>query len=84
MALFHYHRLMILAGDTTIKNAYYRIRQNFRVGKLSRLCAKYTIHWKTFEVHQAVAIMYCTQQVIQGENFCNRLKIRENHESFAM
>ena len=39
---------MILAGDTTIKNAYDRIRQNFRVGKLSRLCAKYTIHWKTF------------------------------------
>ena len=24
--------------------------------------------------HQAVAIMYCTQQVIQGENFCDRLK----------
>ena len=44
LALFHYHRLMILAGDITIKNAYYRIRQNFRVGKLSRLCAKYTIH----------------------------------------
>ena len=43
-----------------------------------QLCTKYTIHWKTFAVHQAVAIMYCTQQVIQGENFRNRLK---NHES---
>ena len=30
-------------------------------------------------VHQAVAIMYCTQQVIQGENLCDRLK---NHKSF--
>ena len=35
---------------------------------------------KTFAVHQAVAITYCTQQVIQGENFRDRLK---NHESFA-
>ena len=60
----------------------YRIRQqNFRVRKLSRLCAKYTIHWKTFAVHQAVTIMYCTQQVIQGENFHDRLK---NRESFAV
>ena len=33
-------------------------------------------------MHQAVAIMYCTQQVIQGENFCDWLKIRENRESF--
>ena len=48
-------------------------------GKLSRLRTKYTIHWKTFAVHQAVAIMYyCTQQVIQGENFCDRLKYRES------
>ena len=44
----------------------HRIRQNFRVGKLSQLCTQYTIHWKTFAVHQAVAIMHCTQQVIQG------------------
>ena len=29
--------------------------------KLSRLYTKYTIHWKTFAVHQALAIMYvCT------------------------
>ena len=59
----------------------YHIRQNFRVGKFLQLCAKYTIHWKTFAVHQAVAFMYCTQQVIQGENFCDQLKIRENRES---
>jgi len=60
----------------------YRIRQNFRVGKLSRSCIKYTIHWKTFAVHQAVAIMYCTQPMIQGENFRDWLKNRENCESF--
>ena len=71
---------MILAGDTTIKNAYYRIRQNFRGYVQNTLFTA----WKTFEMHQAMAIMYCTQQVIQGENFRNRLKIRENHESFAM
>ena len=64
----------------------YHIRQNFRGGKLSRLCTKYNIHWKTFAVYQAVAIMYCTQQVIQGENFCNRLKIAKVFplESFAV
>ena len=60
----------------------YRIRQNFRGGKLSRLCTKHTIHWKTFALHQAHAIMYCTQQMIQGENFRDWLKNRENHESF--
>ena len=60
----------------------YRIRQNFRGGKLSRLCTKHTIHWKTFAVHQAYAIMYCTQQMIQGENFRDWLKNRENRESF--
>ena len=49
------------------------------MGELLRLCTKYTIYWKTFTVHQAVAIMYCTQQVIQGENFHDRLK---NHKSF--
>ena len=54
------------------------MRQNFRVGKLLRLCTKYTIHWKTFTVHQAMAIMYCTQQVIQEENFHNRLENRES------
>ena len=60
----------------------YRIRQNFRGGKLSRLCTKHTIHWKTFAVHQAHAIMYCTQQMIQGENFRDWLKNRKNRESF--
>ena len=60
----------------------YRIRQNFRGGKLSRLCTKHTIHWKTFAVHQAHAIMYCTQQMIQGENFHDWLKNCENRESF--
>ena len=59
----------------------YHIRQNFRVGKLSRLCTKYTINWKTFVVHQAVAIMYCTQQVIKG---CDRLKNHENRERFPI
>ena len=62
----------------------YRIRQNFRGGKLSRLCTKHTIHWKTFAVHQAHAINYCTQQMIQGENFRDWLKNREKHESFAI
>ena len=60
----------------------YRIRQNFRGGKLSRLCTKHTIHWKTFAVHQAHAIIYCTQQMVQGENFHDWLKNRENRESF--
>ena len=40
------------------------------------------IHWKTFAVCQAVTIMYCTQQVIRGEYFCNRLKNRKKRESF--
>jgi len=53
---------------------------NFQGGK--RLCTKHTIHWKTFAVHQAHAIMYCTQQMIQGENFRDWLKNRENRESF--
>ena len=60
----------------------YRIWQNFREGKLLRLCVKYTIHWKTLALHHAVAIMYYTQQMIQGENFCNRLKNCENPKSF--
>ena len=60
----------------------YRIRQNFRGGKLSRFCTKHTIHWKAFAVHQAHAIMYCTRQMIQGENFRDWLKNRENRESF--
>ena len=59
----------------------YRIWQNFRGGKLSRLCTKHTIHWKTFAVHQAHAIMYCTQQMIQGENFRDWQK---NHEVFPL
>ena len=45
-------------------------------------CAQNTIHWKTFAVHQAHAIMYCTRQVIQGESFRDRLKNHENRESF--
>ena len=60
----------------------YRIRQNFRGGKLSRLRTKRTIHWKIFAVHQVHAIMYCTRQMIQGENFRDWLKNRENRESF--
>ena len=52
-----------------VNSADYRMRQNFRVGKLLRLYTKYTIHWKTFMVLQAMAIMCCTQQVIRGENF---------------
>ena len=47
--------------------------------KLSQSCTKYM---KTFAMHQAVAIMYCTQQVIQGETFRNWLKICENRKSF--
>ena len=35
-------------------------------GKLLQLCTKHTIHWKTVAVHQAEAIVYYTQQVIQG------------------
>ena len=49
-------------------------------GKVSQLCTKYTIHRKTFAVNQAVAIIYCTQQVIQGENFHDRLKNRKKLE----
>ena len=45
-------------------------------------CAQNTIHWKTFAVHQAHAIMYCTQQMIQGENFRDWLKNHENRKSF--
>ena len=54
-------------------------------GKLSQLRTKHTIHWKTFAVHQAHAIMYCTQQMIQGENFHDWLKTAKVFplESFA-
>ena len=51
-------------------------------GKTFAVVHKHTIHWKTFAVHQAHAIMYCTQQIIQGENFRDWLKNRENRESF--
>ena len=51
-------------------------------GKLSRLCTKHTIHWKTFAVHQALTIMYSTQQMIQGGKLSRLAKNRENHESF--
>ena len=50
-------------------------------GKLSRLFTKHTIHWKTFAMHQVHAIMYCTRQVIQGENFCDWLK---NHKKVLL
>ena len=39
------------------------------------------IHY-SLAVHQAVHIMYCTQQVIQGKNFRDRLKNCKNRESF--
>ena len=61
--------------------AIYRIRENFRVGKLSRLVHKMTIRGKTFAVHQAVANMFCTQLVIQGENFRDRLKNRKKRKT---
>ena len=51
-------------------------------GENFRGCAQNTIHWKTFTVHQALTIMYCTWQMIQGENFHDWLKNRENRESF--
>ena len=46
----------------------------FRGRKLSWLYTKHTIHWKTFSVHQAEAIMYCIQQMIQREKFCTLAK----------
>ena len=62
----------------------YRIRQNFRGGKLLRLCTKHTIHWKTFVVHQAHTIMYCTQQMIQEENYCDWLKTAKTAKVFPL
>ena len=52
--------------------------------KLSRLYTKHTIHWKTFAVHQAHAIMYCTQQMIQGENFHDSLKTAKTAKVFPL
>ena len=37
-----------------------------------------------FAVHQAEAIMYCSQQVIQEESFCDWLKNHETCESFPL
>ena len=36
----------------------------------------YTIHWKTFAVHQAVAIIYCTSQMILSKSliYCMYVK----------
>ena len=51
-------------------------------GETSCLCANYTIHWKTVIVHQAEAVMYHTQQMIQGENFHDWLKNLENLQKF--
>ena len=45
---------------------------------------KHTIHWKTFTVHQAHAIMYCTQQIIQGENFHDWLKTAKTAKVFPL
>ena len=45
----------------------------------SSVCTKHYSLEKISAVHQAEAIMYCTQQMIQGENFRDWLK---NHESF--
>ena len=55
---------------------------NVRGGKLLR--QKHAIYWKTFAVHQAAAIMYCTQQVFKVENFQDWLKNRKNYESFPL
>ena len=85
LSFIHFCQFSIQIINSTIPCSYYiyilqyRIRQNFRGGKLSRLCTKHIIHWKTFAVHQAHAIMYCTRQMIQGENFHDWLK---NCESF--
>ena len=49
--------------------------------KPSRLCTKHTIHRKAFAVYKAHAIIYCTRQVVQGENFRDWLK---NRKSFAV
>ena len=52
----------------------YHTQQMFRGGKLLQLCTKLTIHYKTSAVHQAKAIMYYTQQMIQRKYFCDWLK----------
>ena len=54
----------------------YRIRQNFRGEKLSRLCTKHTIHWKTFAVHQAHTIMYCIYTANDSRGKLSRLACR--------
>ena len=55
-------------------------------GKTFAVVHKHTIHRKTFAVHQAQAIMYCTQQMIQGENLRDWLKTAKVFplESFAV
>ena len=50
------------------------LRGKFFEGKTFTIWTKHTVHWKTFAVHQAKAIMYCTQQMILGENFHNSMK----------
>ena len=68
-------RVNLLSVDfNSGRNATYRICQNFPEAKLLWLCTKHTIHWKTFAVHQTMAIMYCTQQVIQWKKFCKNRK----------
>ena len=76
------YKIFHAVKTTRYTDIYKQLTVMLYTGKLSRLCAKYTIHWKTFTVHQAVAIMYCTQLVIQGENFRDWLKICENRKGF--
>ena len=45
---------------------------------------KHTNHWKTFAVHQAHIIMYCTQQMIQGENVRDWLKTVKTAKVFPL
>ena len=51
-------------------------------GKTFAVVHKTHYSLETFAVHQAHAIMYCIRQVIQGVNFRDWLKNRENRESF--
>ena len=53
-------------------------------GKTFAVVHKTHYSLEIFAVHQVHAIMYCTQQMIQGENFHNWLKNRKNRESFPL
>ena len=54
---------------------------NVSRGKTFVVVHKTPYSLETFVEHQAEAIMYCTQQMIQGENF-RKAKNHENHKSF--